>query len=174
MRSYCQRIGYTPSRWLLIVSVSSQSMVLGLRNKQGAWGEYLLKEKYRISTSRFGIGASEGSNGTPLGLHRIAKKIGGGWPPGTAFKGRQPIGYVWQGMPDAPITHRILWLDGLQKGINQGGAVDSYSRYIYIHGIGDETGIGRPASIGCIHLAGSDLLPLFDRIPNGTWVWIKA
>ncbi len=76
-------------------------------------------------------------------------------------------------MPDAKITTRILWLEGLEPGFNRGGNVDSHSRYIYIHGTGDETMIGRPASCGCIHLAADDLVPLFDKLPGGTLVWIQ-
>ena len=127
----------------------------------------------RCSTSRFGIGQAEGSHCTPLGLHRIAEKIGGGWPVGTVFESREPIGYTWRGMPDAKITTRILWLEGLEPGFNRGGNVDSHARYIYIHGTGDETTLGRPASGGCIHLAANDLVPLFDKLPIGTLVWIS-
>ena len=135
--------------------------------------DYIPLEKwYRISTSRFGISQVAGSNGTPLGLHRVVEKIGGGWPVGTVFKGRRPVGYTWQGMPDAKITTRILWLEGLEPGFNRGGNVDSHARYIYLHGTGDETTIGRPASCGCIHLAANDLIPLFDKLPGGTLVWI--
>jgi len=130
-------------------------------------------KRFRCSTSRFGIGQAEGSNCTPLGLHRIAEKIGGGWPIGTVFKSRRPIGYTWQGMPKARITTRILWLEGLQPGFNRGGKVDSHARYIYIHGTGDETTIGRPDSCGCTHLAVDDLVPLFDKLPAGTLVWIS-
>jgi L,D-transpeptidase YbiS len=148
-------------------------MVLGYRYDSGIWGEFARVKQFRISTSRFGLGALENSNCTPLGLHRIAEKIGGGWPLGTVFKARQPVGYTWQGCPEAGITSRILWLEGLEPGANRGGLVDSHKRYIYIHGVGDELTLGRPASRGCIHLAGSDLLPLFDRIPSGTWVLIK-
>ena len=132
-----------------------------------------LVERFRCSTSRFGIGQIAGSNCTPLGLHRIAEKIGGGWPVGTVFKGRKPVGFTWQGMPLAPITTRILWLEGLEPGFNRGGNVDSHARYIYIHGTGDEPTLGRPASHGCIHLAADDLIPLYDRLPVGTLVWIS-
>jgi lipoprotein-anchoring transpeptidase ErfK/SrfK len=52
--------------------------------------------------------------------------------------------------------------------------VDTFHRYIYIHGFSDETTLGRPQSHGCIHLAGTDLLPLFDRLPIGSLVWIAA
>jgi hypothetical protein len=131
-----------------------------------------LEKWYRISTSRFGIGQIAGSNCTPLGLHRIAEKIGGGWPVGTVFRGRKAVGFTWKRLPLAPITNRILWLEGLEPGFNRGGHVDSHARYIYIHGTGDEPTIGRPASHGCIHLASQDLLPLFDKLPVGTLVWI--
>jgi hypothetical protein len=133
---------------------------------------YFLKEEFVASTSRFGIGQVAGSNRTPLGLHQVAEKVGAGWPAGTVFEGRQPVGFTWKGMPDAKITTRILWLDGLQTGFNRGDNVDSHARYIYIHGTGDETTLGRPASCGCIHLAAKDLIPLFNQIPSGTLVWI--
>lgn len=136
--------------------------------------DWRLVRTCRCSTSRFGIGQIEGSNHTPLGLHRIAQKIGGGWPVGTVFKHRRPIGFTWQGLPDAKITTRILWLDGLEPGFNRGGEVDSYRRYLYLHGTGDETSLGRPASCGCVHLAANDLILLFDQLPVGTLVWITG
>ncbi len=171
LRYYCQSAGLTPTSWILIASVSAQRMALGCR--WGApWDGFTLVKRFRISTSRFGINSVQDSNGTPLGLHRIAEKIGAGWPVGTVFKARQPVGYTWQGMPDGAITNRIFWLEGLQPGQNRGSPVDSHARYIYIHGVGDETTLGRPASRGCIHMSGSDLLPLFDQLPSGTWVWI--
>jgi len=125
-----------------------------------------------VSTSRFGVGQRENSRQTPLGLHRIAAKAGGGWPVGAVFKGRQMCGYTWQGQPQAPIIHRILWLAGLEPGWNQGGEVDSFRRYIYLHGFSDPLALGRPASQGCIHVGTDDLMLLFDLLPLGTLVWI--
>ena len=125
------------------------------------------------STSRFGIGQTEGSNRTPLGLHRVAEKIGAGVRAGTVFKGRKAVGHVSQ--PEfaaAKITTRILWLEGLEPGFNRGGDVDSHARYIYIHGTADQSSIGQLDSCGCIHLADTDLIPLFDLLPDGTLVWI--
>jgi hypothetical protein len=133
---------------------------------------YRFVKRFRCSTSRFGVGQTAASNRTPLGLHRIVEKIGGGWPIGTVFKSRRAIGHTWRGLPQAKITTRILWLEGLEPGYNRGGDVDSHARYIYIHGTGDEPSLGQPASCGCIHLAADDLIPLFDRLPNGTLVWI--
>ena len=140
--------------------------------RQGTFPRYHARARFRISTSRFGLGQIADSNRTPLGLHRIAAKIGGGWPIGTVFKGRVPIGFTWLGVPEASIVHRIFWLEGLEPGFNRGGNVDSYRRYIYVHGFSDETTLGRPASRGCIHLAAADLLPLFQQIPQGTLLWI--
>ena len=136
-------------------------------------GRYSLIHRYRCSTSKFGIGQVAGSNCTPLGLHRIAEKIGEGCPVGTVFEGRRAVGFTWEGRPQAPITTRILWLEGLEPGFNCGGNVDSHARYIYIHGTGDELTLGQPASHGCIHLAADDLVPLYDVLPVGTLVWIS-
>jgi lipoprotein-anchoring transpeptidase ErfK/SrfK len=60
----------------------------------------------------------------------------------------------------------------MEPGLNRGGNVDSHRRYIYIHGVGNETTLGRPDSIGCIHLAAKDLMPLYDKLPAKTLVWI--
>ena len=172
--SACKKTGVTPTPFLLVVKIADQTVSLFKKISVPLClcGNFYLLNKFRCSTSRFGIGQTEGTNCTPLGLHRIVEKIGGGWPVGTVFKGRQPVGYTWQGMPDAKITTRILWLEGLEPGFNRGGNVDSHSRYIYIHGTGDEPSLGRPASYGCIHLAANDLIPLFDKLPSGTLVWI--
>jgi hypothetical protein len=166
----CKKLGIMPARFVLAVSVANQTVSLFERNFASL---RLCVKKIHCSTSRFGISQVAGSNGTPLGLHRVVEKIGGGWPVGTVFKGRQPIGYTWQRMPDAKITTRILWLEGLEPGFNRGGSVDSHARYIYIHGTGDQTTIGKPMSCGCIHLADDDLIPLFDKLPSGTLVWIE-
>jgi L,D-transpeptidase YbiS len=162
------RCGVAPSRYFLAVNVGRQQTALFFRRV----GAYVPVRIFRCSTSRFGIGEVAGSNMTPRGLHRVAQKIGGGWPVGAAFKSRQLVGFTWQGQPCAPIAHRILWLEGLEPGLNRGGRVDSHARYIYIHGTGNEATLGRPDSCGCIHLSAADLLPLYDKLPEGTLVWI--
>ena len=164
----CARHGVVPTRFFLAVNIARQSTALFCRRD----GDYVLEKMFRCSTSKYGIGEEAGSNRTPRGLHRVAQKIGGGWPVGVAFKSRQVIGFTWQGLPEARITNRIFWLEGLEPGFNLGGEVDSRARYIYIHGTGDETTLGRPDSHGCVHLAGGDLLPLYDKLPEGTLVWI--
>jgi hypothetical protein len=165
----CEKNGVVPSQFVLAVSIAGQTVSLFEQNK--------FVKKIPCSTSRFGLGQTEGSNRTPLGLHRIAEKIGAGEPAGTVFKSRRIIGHTSQPeFADAKITTRILWLEGLEPGLNRGfnaGVnVDSHARYIYIHGTADQKSIGRPASHGCIHLADADLIPLFDLMPSGTLVWI--
>ncbi len=140
---------------------------------RGCAQPYALRHTFRISTSRFGTGQVLNSNQTPLGLHRIAAKIGSGHLGGTVFVGRRAVGLTWQGWPEASIAHRILWLEGLEPGFNRGANVDSFRRYIYIHGLSNEPTLGRPASRGCIHMAAADLIPLFDRVSVGTLVWIR-
>ena len=151
----CTRLKIAPTKFVLIVQHCPPDRFRCLKN-----GKFV--KKFPCSTSRFGIGQTEGSNCTPLGLHRIAEKIGAGEPAGTVFKSRQIVGHTSQPeFADAKITTRILWLEGLEPGFNQGGNVDSHARYIYIHGTADQESIGQPASHGCIHLADADLIPLF-------------
>jgi hypothetical protein len=166
----CKENGIALTQFILTVNIAEQTVSLFDQNK--------FIKKIPCSTSRFGIGQTEGSNRTPLGLHRIAEKIGAGELAGTVFKSRRIIGHTSQPeLAEAKITTRILWLEGLEPGLNQGlnGGVnvDSHARYIYIHGTADQKSIGRPASHGCIHLADADLIPLFDLLPGGTLVWIS-
>ena len=158
-------------QWLHSFRLSTHNKESGQRGGQVPWN-YQWHRTYRVSTSRFGCGQTANSLRTPLGLHRIVTKVGGGYPLGTVLKGRRPIGLTWQGLSAATIAHRLLWLEGMEPGKNRGGNVDSYARYIYLHGVGDETTLGRPASCGCVHLAARDLLPLYHRSPIGTLVWI--
>jgi hypothetical protein len=161
----CKWLGITPTKYVLSVTVAAQTLSLFVDGK--------LVKKMPASTSRFGIGQLEGSNCTPLGLHRVAEKIGGGQPAGTVFKSRQPVGNTSDPkFADATITTRILWLEGLELGFNLGGNVDSHARYIYMHGTADQKIIGKPASHGSIFLADTDLIPLFDMLPSGTLVWV--
>jgi hypothetical protein len=168
--SACEKDGIAPTQFILIVSIAEQTVSLFEQNK--------FVKKFPCSTSRFGVGQTEGSNCTPLGLHRIAKKIGAGEPAGTVFKARKIVGRTSQPeFADAKITTRILWLEGLEPGLNKGFNgdvnVDSHARYIYIHGTADQSSIGTPKSYGCIHLADADLIPLFDLLPGGTMVWVS-
>jgi len=142
-------------------------------------GDMLIRQ-YPVSTAAKGAGEQDGSYCTPRWRHRIAEKIGAGAPLCAAFKSRQPTGEIWTPELDAAnpgrdwILTRILWLEGLEPGKNQGGTVDTRNRYIYIHGTNEEHKLGTPASHGCIRMKNADVAELFDLVKVGTVVRISA
>jgi lipoprotein-anchoring transpeptidase ErfK/SrfK len=133
---------------------------------------------YPVSTAKNGMGERRGSECTPRGWHRVRAKIGSGFPPNTVFVGRRPTGETYnmalaEQYPDRDwILTRILWLGGLEPGLNRYGDVDTCWRYIYIHGTPDEDRIGSPVSHGCIRMKNADILDLFERVEAGVWVSI--
>lgn len=133
-----------------------------------------LEQEYVISTARNGLGERQASNKTPTGLHRVVEKIGEGVPMGGTFQSRRYTGLHMSEDTSTVdlITTRILWLGGMEPGVNKGGLVDSQRRAIYIHGTGDEGTLGSPSSHGCIRMRNRDVLHLFDRAPVGTLVVI--
>ena len=136
-----------------------------------------LVKSYLVSTSRRPPSNLKNSLGTPCGLHEIAERIGAGQPPGMVFKGRVPTGRHFSELPASAdtgnlITTRILWLRGLEPGVNRDGEVDSYDRYIYIHGTNREEHIGEPISAGCILMRSLDLIELYDQVRRGDQVLI--
>ncbi len=155
-----------PGELFLVQSIETQ-MLLVCRMEA-------VLEGYAASTSRFGHGIRENSFKTPVGVHRIKDKIGSGAPAGRIFKGRVDTGVDWdQGSTgDNLILTRILRLEGLEQGINRGEGVDSYGRFIYIHGTNREDLVGIPLSHGCIALRNPDVVRLFEIVKEGTVVYI--
>ena len=145
---------------------------------------YLLKfnevlVSYPISSSSYGEGQQENSYKTPLGNHIIKEMIGSSAAKDTIFISRintkraaslikEPID-----TDNDYVTSRIMWLEGEEEGFNKGGSVDSYHRYIYIHGTQEEGLIGSKASHGCIRMFNNDVIDLFQRVNIGTKVLIK-
>ena len=139
----------------------------------------ILLRQYPVSTALNGAGEANGSYCTPRGRHRITEKIGAGAPLFAAFTSRVPTGEIWTAQRDAEepgrdwILTRILWLEGMEPGKNQGGEVDSHARYIYIHGTHEEHRIGTPVSHGCIRMKNADVAALFELVEVGTQVNIS-
>ena len=133
---------------------------------------------YPISTAKNGIGSQQDSGCTPLGRHVIAQKIGDDAPINTVFVGRVATGEVYDAelgrlQPKRDwILSRILWLKGLEEGINKGsneqGDCDTYQRYIYIHGTPDSEPMGVPLSHGCVRMRNTDIIELFAQVEEGT------
>ncbi len=151
-------------RWLL-VDVTEQRLLLV---REGA-----VERDYPVSTAAAGIDGTEGSHGTPPGLHVIERKIGAGLPAGTVFVSRVPTGDTWpadrngQASEGDLVLSRILTLAGQEEGVNRGPGCDSLARYIYIHGTNHEDRIGEPVSHGCIRLRNADVIDLFARVEEG-------
>jgi UDP-N-acetylmuramate--alanine ligase len=134
-------------------------------------------ERFAVSTALRGLGNREGSNKTPTGLHRVREKIGDGAPAARIFRDRIDTGEDWRpGTADENnlICARILRLEGIEPGLNKGPHIDSYERYIYIHGTNRENRIGTPLSHGCVVLRRDDIIRLFDMVSTGTLVYIDA
>ena len=156
----------TPTRAIaepsIVVSVPDQTLAV----VDGG----VVRERYKVSTSKFGLGDNTNSYATPLGSLEIASKIGGNAPLGTVFKSRQPTGEILR--PNAPgrdpIVSRILWLRGLERGNAR-----AYSRGIYIHGTPVENLIGKPVSYGCIRMRSNDVARLFNTVRVGTKIEIS-
>ena len=156
----------------IIVDISEQRLYLFNNDN--------LVQSFPVSTSKYGEGQIENSFKTPLGLHEIKEKIGDKALINTIFIAREntnkraEIQINPNDTEDDFVTSRILWLDGLENGINRGVGVDSFSRYIYIHGTHEEGLIGQKASHGCIRMFNNDVIELFDMVSEGTKVQIRA
>lgn len=167
---YLENRNITQSESFLFISIKDQKLY-NIYKKE-------LVKIYNVSSSKYGIGNQENSNKTPIGLHLIRNKIGEKVPIYGKFIGRKFYGDIAAIFSDTTksetddITTRIMWLEGLEKGVNKGSNIDSYERYIYIHGTSEEGLIGSPASHGCIRMTNKDIIELYDKIKIGTLVLI--
>src|SRR5690606_24859283 len=114
------------------------------------FAEGQLVYRVAVSSARNGPGERSSSNCTPRGLHQVRARIGDGLPLGAVLRGRRWTGEVWSpelhdAFPGRDwILTRILWLSGCEPGRNRLGAVDSFRRYIYLHGTPDVEPMGVP------------------------------
>lgn len=151
------------------IDLSRQSLTLS----GGGWSK-----QYPISSGANGAGEINGSGCTPRGRHNVRAKIGADAATGMRFAGRRPTGEIWT--PELHARHpgrdwiltRILWLSGLEPGRNRLGCVDTFRRYVYLHGTPPATRLGVPGSKGCVRMANADIIELFDLVPVGTEVEI--
>ena len=152
-----------PESLELLISVADQRLVF-LRE-----GEIIAK--YRVSTSRFGIGDSFGSYKTPVGQFKVCDKVGEALASGTVIKHRVATAEVLpvNAAGRDPIVTRVIWLEGLEEQNRNAKA-----RGIYIHGTTEENKLGNPVSWGCIRMRSSDVTEIFDHAPVGMRVSIIA
>ena len=170
VNNYCEEKKGKTYDEILFVSVKEQMMYHIVENT-------IVKE-YLVSTAKKGVGNQKNSDMTPHGLHYIKEKYGSETPQNGRMIGRVFYGQIAKIYYDTTssktddITSRILWLSGIEKDINKDGNVDSYNRYIYIHGTSEEGKIGSPASNGCIRMLNNDIIELYAKIKIGTKVLI--
>ena len=178
---FSEKLPYEKIGQYILIIPSHQKLLL-IKNS-------IVLQEYMISTSKYGLGNKNESFQTPIGIHKISKKIGDSCPIFTVFKGRIPLGdnltlselekpinekyrkKHLKGCEDV-ITSRIMWLEGIEKGVNKGGNVDTYSRYIYIHGTAHEKLIGKEASHGCIRMRNDNIIELFEKVKQDMHVLI--
>jgi hypothetical protein len=166
----CARLGIKPGERVVAVRISTATLQFF---RHGA-----LAKSYVVSTSKRPPCNVKGSFGTPRGLHEIGERIGAGQPTGVVFKARVPTGRHFSEFAEAVtdtnlITSRILWLRGLEPGVNRGGEVDTYERYVYIHGTNHEERLGEPLSAGCVLMRNLDVIELYEEVRAGDLVWIS-
>jgi len=166
----CAQHSVKPSKHALWVSIGEQKLYHLAENQ--------LQKTYVVSTSRRPPSCIENSLGTPTGLHQIAEKIGDELACGAVLQGRVPTGENSYELPadrnqENLITTRILWLRGLEPGMNAGPGVDTYRRYVYIHGTNQEQRLGTPNSHGCVLMSNADIVELFALVPGGSIVMIE-
>jgi len=188
-----QALGLRQTDRVIVVRVKDQKLLLFENGR--------LKKEYPVSTAQNGVGERVDSYQTPLGLHRVKEKLGAKLPPGAILENREFKGELWippataersektgpapgdgsktaaPALPDL-ITSRILWLEGLEPGRNagsdkEGRLVDSYQRFIYIHGTNHEAEVGKPTSRGCVRMKNAEVIQLFDLVEEGDLVWIE-
>ncbi len=156
----------------IIVNAKKQLLQLYIDNN--------VESEYRIATAKNGLGEKFASECTPRGKHIIRAKIGSGAIENSVFVGRRATGEVFseslrKEYPERDwILTRILWLSGLEPGVNRLGDVDTMRRYIYIHGCPDSDVMGEPSSHGCIKMHNSDIIEIFDLVGIGSSVIIEA
>lgn len=166
---WSERVGEQTGVW---VSVDEQRLRV-IENGKIVWD-------VPCATAAAGTGSESGSLKTPLGWHRIDTKIGEGAPWGQVFRARAPTNEIWKPGQDTQedlVLTRLLWLEGLEPGKNQGTTddgilVDSKRRFIYIHGTNGEDQIGTPSSHGCVRLLNDDVIKAFEMLPEDTPVLI--
>ncbi len=153
---------------LCVVDIDTQTMRVECANG--------FEKHYKISTSKNGVGNESGSYKTPLGRHTICEKVGEYQPLYAIFKARQHNGMLCTTL-NTPIDQdliltRILRLKGEEPGVNSGytpdgKCIDSYERYIYIHGTNREDLLSTAASDGCIRMGNADIVELFQQVRMG-------
>lgn len=155
----------------IVIDTATQTMICYQQND--------VLKTYLVSTGKNGLGEEENSECTPRGWHAVYAIHGQHYPEDAVFVSRKWTGEIYSPAlakiyPDRDwIVTRIIQLDGLEPGRNQGGRVDTLNRYIYIHGTPNNNCLGSPGSRGCIRMANADVIELAEWVSVGTRVCVQ-
>ena len=130
---------YIITIFILSINVTTSELIVDISEQR----LYLMQddnilESFPISTSKYGEGNAVNSLKTPLGLHEIKEKIGENAEINTIFISRintMRKAEIYKSIYDSSndyVTSRILWLSGLEVGLNKGSGIDSYLSLIHI------------------------------------------
>lgn len=164
--------GFSATGSRIDIEIDSQLLRLN-----GIAGE---SRQYPVSTAANGVGEQNGSFQTPRGRHIVRAMIGRDAEIGSIFVGRRPTGEMYtpemrMQYPDRDwILTRVLWLSGIEPGLNRHGEVDTMRRYIYIHGSPEDVDMNEPGSAGCIRMRNADIIELFNLVEPGIPVTIHG
>lgn len=162
------------NRTVYSIDISLDEQLLALLDESGG-----VVASYPVSTALNGVGEQNGSGCTPVGEHYVRAMIGAKLPANTVFRARRPTGEIYSPelaarYPDRDwILSRILWLCGLEPGRNRGASVDTFRRFIYIHGTPETVPMGQALSHGCVRMRNDDVIELFDCARPGMPVTIR-
>lgn len=154
-------VGENPPKQRLLVSIPDQRML--------TYEEGRAKQRYPVSTSRFGVGDKMYSNRTPLGRLQVVDVIGKGLPKGMRLYSRQPTGEILK--PNTTVGDAIVSRIVRMRGLEACNA-HTYRRNIYIHGTTDEKDLKKPVSWGCVRMGSSDIIRLCKWVKPGAEVMI--
>lgn len=167
----------------IVISVTEQRLNY---YSDGISSDKIISRQYPIASAKNGVGQMMGSECTPLGQHRIYQKIGDKVATNSVFIARQLTGEIYSedlAVNDPQrdwILTRILWLEGVEPGINQGilknhssVSCDTRRRFIYIHGCPDSHPMQIPSSHGCIKMRNADIIELYELVSVGNFVDIQ-
>ena len=154
-----------PATWLLVSTANGTISLMHEKNAAQTWP---------ASIGKNGTGCEEGSGKTPQGIHRVVERYGHDLPAGQILVDRIDTGLNAHAgdTADTLVLSRILRLAGCEQGANKGPGVDTYRRFVYIHGAAREELVGKPQSQGCVTMKNSDVIALFDFVKEGTLVVI--
>lgn len=167
------------SKWPICANPNLAGLIIHLPSQQ----LYVIYDNqiiasFLISSALNGSGELANSYCTPRGWHEIAEIHGQHLQKNAVLDARTWTGEIYnldlaKKFPERDwILSRVLRLKGLEPGVNLGGQVDTFARFIYIHGTPDTEPMGIAKSHGCIRMRNDEVIQLATWLVEGVRVFI--